>query len=135
MTRKDNEDFENSAKCWICGNVYFNIDINVRDHCHITGKYRDCNINIKLNHKVPVVFHNLKNYDSHLIMQELRKFNLKINVIPNVLERYMSFSINNKLSFIGNFQFLNSSLDSLVKNIGKNDFSYLSQAHILRKYA
>ena len=44
-----------------------------------------CNINLKLNHKIPVVFHNLKNYDSHLIMQELGKFNLKINVIPNEL--------------------------------------------------
>ena len=44
-------------------------------------------------------FHNLKNYDSHLIMQELNKFNLKINVIPNGLEKFMSFSINNKLSF------------------------------------
>ena len=46
----------------------------LRGHCHITGKYRDsthrdCDINLKLNHKIPVVFNNLKNYDSHLIMQ------------------------------------------------------------------
>ena len=96
------------------------------------GKYRgpahiDCNINLKLNHKIPIVFHNLKNYDSHLIMQELDKFNLKLNVIPNGLEKYMSFSINNKLSFIDSFQFLSSSLDSLVKNLAKDDFKYLSQ--------
>ena len=63
----------------------------VRDDCHITGKYvssarRDCNINVKLNHRIPVVFHNLKNYDSHVIIQELDKFNLKINVISNVYE-------------------------------------------------
>ena len=32
-----------------------------------------------LNHKIPVVFHNLKNYPSHFIMQELGKFNLKIS--------------------------------------------------------
>ena len=38
----------------------------------------------------------------------------------------MSFSINNKLSFIDSFQFLSSSLNSLVKNLGKNDFKYLS---------
>ena len=50
--------------------------------------HRDCNINLKLNHKIPVVFHNLKNYYSHLIMQELGKFNLKINVIPNGLEKF-----------------------------------------------
>ena len=60
-------------------------------------------------------------------MQELRKFSLKINVIPNGLEKYMSFSFNKKLSFIDNIQFLSSSLDNLVKNLGKDDFKYLSQ--------
>ena len=43
------------------------------------------------------------------------------------LEKYMSFSINNKLSYIDRFQFLSSSLDSLVKNFDKDDFKYLSQ--------
>ena len=60
-------------------------------------------------------------------MQELGKFSLKINVMPNGLEKYISFSINNKLSFIYSFQFLSSSLDSLVKNSSKDDFKYLSQ--------
>ena len=39
----------------------------------------------------------------------------------------MSFTINNKLCLIDNFQFLSSSLDSLVKNLGTEDFKYLSQ--------
>ena len=39
----------------------------------------------------------------------------------------MRFSINNKLSLIGSFQFLSSSLDSLVENLNKDDFKYLSQ--------
>ena len=39
----------------------------------------------------------------------------------------MSFNINNKLDFIDSFQFLSSSLDSLVKNLGNDDFKYLSQ--------
>ena len=39
----------------------------------------------------------------------------------------MSFSINNKLNVIDSFELLGSSLDSLVKNLGKNDFKYLSQ--------
>ena len=60
-------------------------------------------------------------------MQELGKFNFKIKLIPNGLEIYMSFSINNKLIFIGSFQFLSFSIDGLVKNLGKNDFRYLSQ--------
>ena len=60
-------------------------------------------------------------------MQELGKFNLKINVILNEVEKYMSFTINNILSFIGSFQYLSSSLDNLVGNLGKVDFKYLSQ--------
>ena len=56
MTKENNEDFENSTKCCICDNDYIDDDLKVRDHCHITGKYRrsanrDCNINVKLNHK------------------------------------------------------------------------------------
>ena len=47
--------------------------------------------------------------------------------MPNGLEKYISFSINNKLSFIYSFQFLSSSLDSLVKNSSKDDFKYVSQ--------
>ena len=73
MSKEDNEDFENCTKCWIFDNDYIEGDVKVKDHCHMTGKYRvsahrDCNINIELNHKAPAVFHNLKNYDSHLFM-------------------------------------------------------------------
>ena len=71
-----------------------------------------------------MVFHILKNYDSHLIMQELGKFNLKISVIPYGLEKYTSFTINNKLSFLDSFQFLSSSIDSLVKNLNEDDFEH-----------
>ena len=90
---------------WIRGNVYVEGDVKVRDHYHITGKYRgsahrDCNIKVKFNHKTPIVFQNLKNYDSHLIMQELGKFDLKINIILNGSEKYMIFNISYKLSFI-----------------------------------
>ena len=60
-------------------------------------------------------------------MQALGKFNFKINVIPNGLEKYTSFNINNKSAFIASFQFLSSSLYSLVKILGKHDFKYLSQ--------
>ena len=79
MTKEDNEDFKNSNKCWICENDYVDNDIKVRDHCHTTGKgsaQRDCNINLKVNHEITVVFLTLKNYDSHLIMQELGKFKI-----------------------------------------------------------
>ena len=56
MTEEDNGHFINSTKCWICDNNCVKDDVKVRDHCHITGKYRgsthkDCNIKVKLNHK------------------------------------------------------------------------------------
>ena len=132
MTKEDNEDFKNSSRCWIYNNDYINTDVKIRDHCHVTGKYKgcahgDCNINLKLNYKISSVFQNLKNYDSHLIMQELGKFNLKITAMPNGSENCMSFTINDKLAFINSLQFLSSSLDSLVKNLSKDDFKYFTQ--------
>ena len=60
-------------------------------------------------------------------MQELGKFDLKVSVIPNELEKYMRFNINNNLKFNDSFQFLSSSLNSLVKNLNKDHFKYLSQ--------
>ena len=60
-------------------------------------------------------------------MQELGKFNLKKNVIPNGLEKYMSITINNKLSFIDSFQSLRFSLDSLAKKLNRDYFKYLRQ--------
>ena len=59
-------------------------------------------------------------------MQELGKFNVEMSVILNGLEKHISFTINNKLSFIDNFKFLSSSLDSLVKDLNKDGFKYLS---------
>ena len=132
MTNEDNLDFNNSSKCWICVNDDIDNVGKVKDHCHITGKHRGaahrvCNINLELNNKIPVVFYNLKKY--HLILQELGKSNLEINFVLNGLEKYMSFIINNKLSLKDSFQIFkeSSSLDSLVKNLSKDDFKYLSQ--------
>ena len=62
-------------------------------------------------------------------MQEISKFDVKVNVIPNGLEKYMVFKISNSLVFIDSMQFMNSSLDTLVKNLSDNDFKYLSQEY------
>ena len=99
---------------------------------HITGKYRgaahrSCNISLKLSKKILVIFHNLKDYDSHLIIKEIGKFDVKVSVIPNGLGKYMAFIINRNLVFIDSMQFMNSSLDSLVTNLSDNDFKYLSE--------
>ena len=82
-------------------------------------------VNFHLTKKVPVIFHNLRCYDSHLIFKELNKFDVKISVSPNGLEKYMAFFLNKNLVFIGSMQFINSSLDKLVKNLSDKDFKYL----------
>ena len=54
MTKKENENFGDSTKCWICNKAHFDGDVKVRDHCHITGKYRgpaQRTIDDKSNHK------------------------------------------------------------------------------------
>ena len=76
MSVEDEEKFQLSNKCWICNKLFTEEDKKVRDHDHITGKYRDsahsnCNINLKLTKKFPVIFHNLRFYNGHLIMQKL----------------------------------------------------------------
>ena len=95
MTEEE-EQFQPSNVCWMCEKLIDDDDEKVRDHCHITGKFRgaahwSCNINLQLTKKVPVIFHNLRGYDSHLIFCELNKFDVKIDVIPNRLEKYMAF--------------------------------------------
>ena len=90
------------------------------------GKYRGA-APLKFTKNIPVIFHNLRGYDSHLIIKEISKFDVKLSVIPNGLEKYMTFTINKNLFYINSMQFMSSSLDPLVKNLSDNDFKYLSK--------
>ena len=130
MTEKEEHLFQQSNSFWICKKLIDNDDRKVRDHCHITSKFRgaahwSCSINFQLTKKVPVIFHILKGYGSHLIFSELNKFDIKISVIRNGLEKYMAFFLDRNLVFIDSMQFINSSLDKLVKNLSDEDFKYL----------
>ena len=94
------------------------------------GKFRgaahgSCNINLQLTKKVPAIFYNLRGYDSHLTSNELGKFDVKISVMPNGLEKYMAIFLNKNLVSIDNMQFINFSLDKLAKNLSDEDFKYL----------
>ena len=73
------------------------------------------------------MFHNLRGYDIHFIMHKIGKFDVKIDVIPNGLEKSLFFTVNRILVLIDSMQFMNSSLNALVKNLPDNDFKYLSQ--------
>ena len=85
MTKDDEEEFQKAKECHICNKKYTDKDVRVRDHCHITGKYRgsahqDCNLKLRLNPekiKIPVIFHNLRGYDSHFIMQQIGEITKK----------------------------------------------------------
>ena len=130
MTEEEEHLFQESNNCWIWKKLIDNDDKKVRDQCHITFKFRgsahwDCNINFQLTKKIPVIFHNLKGYDSHLIFSELHKFNLNVDVIPNGLEKYMAFYLSRDLIFIDSMQFMNCSLHKPVKNLVGKDFKYL----------
>ena len=129
---EEEEQFQQSSTCWICEKLIDNGNEKVRDHCHLTGKFRgvahqSCNINLQLTKKVHLIFHNLKRYGSHLIFCELNKFDVKIDVIPNRLEKYMALFLNKSVLFTDRMLFMNSSLKKLVKNLSDNDFKYLTE--------
>ena len=98
--------------------------------------------------KIPVVFHNPRGYDSHLIMQQIGEIaknhayenkngeeqHLKINPIPNNMEKYMTFVSGDHLTFINNFQFMSSSLDQLVSNLPKEALRYTSEEFVGKKF-
>ena len=122
ITEEQRQAFRTARDCHICGDL-LGAD-RVMDHDHLTGMYRgpahnECNLNYKFSGNIPVVLHNLRGYDSHLIMQGLGKLkSQKISCIPNNTEKYISFSVGN-LVFIDSLQFLNSSLERLVENLSK----------------
>ena len=85
-------------------------------------------VNLQLTKKVPVIFHSVRGYDSHLMFCELNKFDVKIDVIPNRLEKYKAFTLNKSLVFIGNKdKVMNSCLEKLVQNFSDDDFKYLTE--------
>ena len=149
MTEDDENEFQKAEACHICDKEYTDKDIRVRDHCHITGKYRgsahqECNLQLKVDPdkiKIPVIFHNLRGYDSHFIIQEIgaivknhtyknKKGEMKemnINAIPNNIEKYMAFMLGNHLTFIDSFQFMSSNLERLVSNLPGKSLKYTSQ--------
>ena len=101
--------------CLFCAEplLVSNFKDSVRDHDHMTGKYRgaahnECNFKLKLNPKttpIPVIFHNLEGYDGHLLMQAMARVAGEISCIPQNTEEYISFSLGN-LRFIDSINFL-----------------------------
>ena len=128
MTSEDEEIYHNSHICCICKQG-LNTD-KVRDHCHVTGKFRcaehdNCNKKLGIPRKLPIVFHKLQGYDGHIIFKELNNFDVDIALIPKGIDKYMNIVVNRHITFIDSPQFYNSSLDTLASNLNNEDFKYL----------
>ncbi|XP_068724139.1 uncharacterized protein [Montipora capricornis] len=155
MTEDDEKEFQKANECHICNKKYNENDVRVRDHCHITGKYRgsahqDCNLNFRLTEKIPVMFHNLRGYDSHFIMQEIGEIvkkhtytnkkgetcQMNINAIPNNMEKYMAFMLGKELDLMSKkgvypYDFMDSFEKFNEKLPPKEEFySILNDEHI-----
>lgn len=164
MSEKDIENFDKTTVCNMCKKDFtqsylddshitmedinknpkaFEIDIDntkCRDHDHFTGKYRQalcrpCNFKLKEPNFIPIYFHNLKGYDSHLIIQSYKNMDA-ITIIPNNSEKYISFSIrlwspkydcNFSLRFLDSYAFMSKSLSSLSNNLKWNQKKYLQR--------
>lgn len=138
FNNNDLETYKNAKFCYICSERLF--DDRVRDHCHLTGQFRGaahsyCNIRFALPKFIPVFFHNLSGYDSHLFIKKLGEMNGSVKVIAKNKEKYISFTKFFKGSndeyvavrFIDSFNFLSASLEKLSDNLNKEDFIHLSK--------
>ena len=125
MSQEEEVQFEQAEECWLCENPLEGE--KVRDHDHLTGKYRGaahniCNIKCKqrLSSFIPIFFHKFSGYDCHLIFEELltEAYNQNYNptIIPKSLENYVSVQVG-CLRFLDSYRFLSSSLDKLVKSL------------------
>ena len=162
FTEEDQKQFNKASDCWICGEELGND--RVRDHCHFTGRYRGaahnkCNLKYRKPNNIPVFFHNLAGYDSHLFIKKLGTTGKKgenIDCIPKNEENYISFTktlitgqytnkkgeIKNKsfkIVFKDSLKFMSSSLEALVNNLPKDGFKNLlkyyseEQAELLKQ--
>ena len=129
----DSLSFTNATTCHICTKRLG--EDKVSDHCHITGNYRgaayeECELIYKVNPKswkLPLVIHNLKRYDGHLIVKSLKSEFGKVTIIPQNLEKYISL-LAGQLIFFDSFQFTPKSLDVLSKTLEDDEFKYLVES-------
>lgn len=143
LTEEQLKEFNEAQTCYLCEDLLNND--KVKDHCHYTGKYigaahNSCNLERRTDKRIPVVIHNLKNYDCHLFIKELYAHEddaEKVHIIPRTMEKYVSVQTP-KFRFIDSYQHLNTSLDTLVNNLTRNGQSlnelYHLRAHTAQKY-
>ena len=151
LTKEEEKEFQYATICHICEEkLSSDKKSKVRDHCHFTGKYRGaahnkCNLECRKPLILPVVFHNLQGYDSHLFIKKLAKVQGDLFSIPATEEKYITFSKfvevdqyyskkrekvlfkKFEIRFIDSFKFLQTSLSNLVSNLQSTDFKNLQK--------
>ena len=134
MTENDEEDYRSNNICRFCEKEI--VSDKVRDHCHLTGKYRGpahntCEINVeqKDSNFIPFALHNFSNYDCHMFLKrvvDLKNDKVKFKVIPKTNEEKISVTYG-CIRFFDSYRFLSESLDNLVKNVDVDDFKFLKK--------
>ena len=125
----------NQEECLFCAEPLLqkNYRDAVKEHCHITGRYRGaahnaCNQKLRIRPKtdeIPIVFHNLRGYDAHHLMQAMSTLQKEVKCVANNMEKYITFLVEG-LRFIDSLNFLQGSLDSLVKATPKSELKITS---------
>ena len=142
ISAEEEKTFRSSEKCWLCETDFIEKpkDYKVRDHCHMTCKFRgaahnSCNLKFKQPDFIPVYFHNLSGYDAHLFVKSLGKDGSEVTCIPCNEEKYISFDkkivvgqyvdkngeekdLKMKIRFVDTMKFMLSSLERLAQNLG-----------------
>ena len=149
LTVQQHSRYTRATVCDNCKQPFTHRNWKVHHHDHLTGKFlfpccNDCNLQFKSTRThhgsyqffLPVIFHNLKNYDSHFIIKNFEKKYVEthgkdhkinyedIKVIPLNSEKFITFQIGN-LRFLDSYQFLSTSLEELVSLLlksGKENF-------------
>ncbi|KAL6416354.1 hypothetical protein ACFW04_013541 [Cataglyphis niger] len=143
LTADEQERFRDATNCHVCEKPFESGDARVRDHCHLTGRYRgpahfSCNLNYKETYVIPIFFHNLSGYDAHFIIKDVANaFRGSVELLPLTKETYISFAksvyeASNergwfargrriKLRFVDSFKFLSASLEKLASYLDKSE--------------
>jgi len=105
MTAEDTQKFQRAKECYLCRKAFREQEVKVRDHDHVTGKFRGaahqiCNLLLRRQYKIPVFFHNFRGYDGHLLVAALGKDAQKtkaakekarsLRVIGQGMEKYLT---------------------------------------------
>ena len=99
LTKVQLKEYNCVSRCHICFSPFRTGNRKVRDNCHYSGIYRGaahslCNLQYKIPTYIPVIFHNLTGYDTHMFIKELAKYGSRMDVIAKNKEDYISFSVS-----------------------------------------